>query len=775
MEPMVHVSRDGKVIGSYPLSAMRTMIDRGLVRLTDFYHMRGMVEWLLVEHGNFTAYEPMPEEHPRAPRTKAQPSEEAAASTERRKAAGLPLAAWATIASAVVVAVAVIGYLSFFGQGQSAPGKQFNTDLKEPLPEEYPSIRKLAAAGDVDAYVRLGMCELLGIGTEKSVSAAVASFRRAADKGHPYGQLYLGMSYLAGNGVAKDERAGFELIKKVADQGIPLGYYYLGKLYVQGVGTPRSLPQGISLIRRAADEGESSAQLFYGMALREGNGVAQNPAEAFRYLKLAADEGEEEDARYNLAEMYIEGEGVQEDLKEALRYLRLAEKQDHAESLYLLGRCYVGDIKGVVRPDAAVGVEYYRKAAAQGHVNALYRLGRHYSKGEGVAKSDVKSFEHFRKAATQGHATAQLMVGLYYRDGIGTEKSPRLAYRFFYESGMRENAYGAYHAALCLAKGEGVEASPKEAARFFRIACAGGHAEAYAEYAKIHFNGVGIVQDKTLAYAYGLVALAKGVESAQVWANINPADPTAAAINQEKGKALAKAILAAMEADEPIPTITPVGGREEVAKGGTGSGMVFTPEGHCFTNYHVVKGCDQFSVVPAGSTERLPADLVAVDKANDLAILKIRGWKAPEGAPSEPPPVVDSRGARAGDHVFTFGYPAPGMLSDAVKYTSGDINALSGLHGDQRLMQVSMPIQPGNSGGPVALDDGRVVGIVVSTVSPEVFFKNSNSLPQNVNFAVKADYLRILAQNNGLRLPTGSASGDAKQHVRAYSVQVIAE
>jgi len=774
MEPMVHVSRDGKVIGSYPLSAMRTMIDRGLVRLTDFYHMRGMVEWLLVEHGNFAAYEPLPEEHPRAPRTKAQPTEEASASTERRKVSGLPLAAWATIASAVVVALAAIGYLSFSDQGLATAGKQFNTDLKEPLPEEYPSIRKLAAAGDVDAYVRLGLCELMGIGTGKSASAAVASFRNAADKGHPDGQLYLGMCYLAGNGVAKDERAGFELIKKVADQGIPLGCYYLGKLYVQGLGTPKSLSQGISWIRRAAEGGESEAQLFYGTALREGNGVAQNPAEAFRYLKLAADEGEE-DAQYNLAEMYIEGEGVKEDLKEALRYLRLAEKQDHADSLYLLGRCYVGDIKGLVRPDPAVGVEYYLKAAKQGHVNALYRLGSHYSEGVGVAKSDVKSFDHFLKAAKQGHAKAQLMVGLYYRDGIGTEKSPRLAFRFFYESGKRDNAYGAYHAALCLAEGKGVDANPKEAARFFRIACAGGHAESYAEYAKIHFNGVGIVQDKTLAYAYGLVALAKGVESARVWANINPADPTAAAINQEKGKALAKAILATMEADEPIPTITPEEGRQEVAKGGTGSGMVFTLEGHCFTNYHVVKGCDQFSVVPAGSTERLPADLVAVDKANDLAILKIRGWKPPTGAPAEPPPVVDSQNARAGDHVFTFGYPIPFALSDAVKYTSGDINALSGIHGDQRLMQVSLPIQPGNSGGPVALDDGRVVGIVVSSVNLEYVFKNSNTLPQNVNFAVKADYLRILAKNNGLRLPTGSASGDAKQHVRAYSVQVISE
>lgn len=771
---MVHVSRDGKVIGSYPLSAMRTMIDRGVVRLTDFYHMRGMADWLLVEHGQFTAFEPLPEVAARPPRLQAPPRREGASAQPRPKVGGLPLAAWLTIGFAAVTALVAFGFLAFSGETAGEEAEPYVANIREPSPEEYPSIRKQAAAGDVEAYVRLGMCELWGVGTPASPSAAAASFRRAAEKGHPAGRYWLGVAYLEGKGVSQDNQAGFELIKKAAEQGMPSARYRLGTLYYNGTGTPKSLSESLRWVRMAADDGLPLAQGVYGIALRTGEGVRENPSEAIRYFKRAA-EGGVEFAQFALAEMYIEGEGAEENPREALRYLRMAEKEGYVPAIYLLGRCYVGEVKGVVARDLAVGLEYFRKASAKGNVEALAKLGLHYFRGDGVEKSDAKAFEYYQKAAKQGHAASQAVVGVFYRDGIAVEKSPRLAFRYFYESGMQENGFGAYQLGLCYANGLGVEAQPDEAARFFRIACSKGNPEAFAEYAKIHFNGVGLVQDKTLAYAYGLVALAKGVESAKPWANVNPADPTAASINQEKGKALAKAILAALEAGEPLPTIDDQGGRQEAAKGGSGSGMVFTAEGHCFTNHHVVKGCDSFFVVPAGSTQRLPADLVAVDEANDLAILRIRGWKAPAGAPSEPPPVIDSRNARPGDHVFTFGYPIPQILSDAVKYTSGDINALSGLHGDQRVMQVSMQIHPGNSGGPVALDDGRVVGIVSATVNPEYFFKNSNSLPQNINFAIKADYLRVLAQNNGLRLPTGSASGDPKQHVRSYSVQVFSE
>ena len=772
---MVHVSRDGKVIGSYPLSAMRTMIDRGVVGLADFYHMRGMTEWLLVAHGNFLAFDPLPEAPPRAPHADLPRPPEASAELGEPRSTGRSVAGWATVAVVMLMALVGVGYFAFPESAGSEPGESFSAEIRIPLPEEYPTIRKQAADGNMDAQVRLGLCELRGIGTMESPSAAVASFRQAADKGHPAGQFWLGVVYLDGNGVSKDPRAGFELIKKAAEHGLPSARYWLGTLYCRGIGTSRSSPEGFRWIRLAADAGVKEAQGFLGRALREGAGIRQNAKEAFRYLELAADAGVLV-AQHHLAQMYQAGEGVKVNQAEALRYMRMAADKGHLDSIYYLGLCYVGDTTGLVKRDDEVGVIYLRQAADKGHAAAQNALANQYYLGEGVEKSEAKALEYFVKAAKQGNADAQNAAGLFYLKGIAVAKSPAKAFRYFYESGMQEDATGAFFLARCYAEGIGVEKQPDRAAVFYRIACDGGNAEAYAEYARLHFDGVGIVQDKTLAYAYGLVALAKGVESAKSWANVNPTDPATAAINLEQGKALAKQILAALEAGRPIPTISRERDDDDSASGvSSGSGMIFTGEGHCFTNHHVVDGASRFFVIAAGSTQRLPAELVVVDAANDLAILKVRGWSAPEGAPSSPPPVIDSKNANAGDRVFTFGYPVPDILSDAVKYTSGDINALSGMRGDQNQMQVSMPIHGGNSGGPVALEDGRVVGVVVSTANPEHFFKASKNIPQNINFAIKADYLRILAKNNGIRLPTSSVSGDPKQHVRAYTVQIIAE
>jgi S1-C subfamily serine protease len=120
------------------------------------------------------------------------------------------------------------------------------------------------------------------------------------------------------------------------------------------------------------------------------------------------------------------------------------------------------------------------------------------------------------------------------------------------------------------------------------------------------------------------------------------------------------------------------------------------------------------------------------------------------------------------------GFPLPGALGTEVKYTSGDVSALSGAEDDKRVIQISAPIQPGNSGGPLALSDGRIVGVIVSSLNFRFALKSSGSLPQNVNFAVKSDYLRILAANSGVDIPDDlKVIGSPVDHVGAFTVQVI--
>jgi S1-C subfamily serine protease len=97
--------------------------------------------------------------------------------------------------------------------------------------------------------------------------------------------------------------------------------------------------------------------------------------------------------------------------------------------------------------------------------------------------------------------------------------------------------------------------------------------------------------------------------------------------------------------------------------------------------------------------------------------------------------------ASVGQPVFTLGYPVSQLLGEnEPKFSSGAISAMSGLQGDPTMMQISVPIQPGNSGGPLVTERGEVVGLVIETASAPEFLAISGALPQNVNWAIKADY-----------------------------------
>ena len=93
-----------------------------------------------------------------------------------------------------------------------------------------------------------------------------------------------------------------------------------------------------------------------------------------------------------------------------------------------------------------------------------------------------------------------------------------------------------------------------------------------------------------------------------------------------------------------------------------------------------------------------------------------------------------------GDSVFTIGYPATDILGPEPKFTDGSISSLSGLGGEASLLQMTVPVQPGNSGGPVVNGQGYAVGVVTSSAAVRPFLKATGTLPQNINWAVKADY-----------------------------------
>ena len=209
-----------------------------------------------------------------------------------------------------------------------------------------------------------------------------------------------------------------------------------------------------------------------------------------------------------------------------------------------------------------------------------------------------------------------------------------------------------------------------------------------------------------------------------------------------------------------------------------GSGMVFTKDGHIFTNHHVISGSTQIFVISVQNgqiIQKLPATIVSKDPKSDLVILQCKEWKPPQGSPDAPPPVVSSSQCRLGSQVFVLGFPLPGTVSSGVKYTKGDVSALAGLDDDISKIQHTAQIQPGNSGGPMALMDGRVVGVIVSSINDMYALKISGTLPQGINFSIKSDYLRTLASIAGIQIPDYNVSPDPVEHVKAYTVQLVCE
>lgn len=90
-----------------------------------------------------------------------------------------------------------------------------------------------------------------------------------------------------------------------------------------------------------------------------------------------------------------------------------------------------------------------------------------------------------------------------------------------------------------------------------------------------------------------------------------------------------------------------------------------------------------------------------------------------------------------GDDLLVFGYPLLGILSTSGNLTRGYLTAMTGLRDDERYMQISAPVQPGNSGGPVLDMGGDVIGVVTYKLDALMTMKAIGDLPQNVNFALK--------------------------------------
>jgi S1-C subfamily serine protease len=178
-----------------------------------------------------------------------------------------------------------------------------------------------------------------------------------------------------------------------------------------------------------------------------------------------------------------------------------------------------------------------------------------------------------------------------------------------------------------------------------------------------------------------------------------------------------------------------------------GTGFLVSGEGHVITARHTLEGASRV-LVKVASGDVFEAKVLAVSRGLDIAIAKI------EYAPRTYIPVNENPvELKPGDRVFTFGFPVASVLGPEPKYSDGAISATTGIQGDAMFLQVTLPIQPGNSGGPLVREDGTLAGVITSSAAVVPFLRIAGTFPQNVNWATNINYAMPLLLDVIPKLP----------------------
>jgi TPR repeat protein len=386
------------------------------------------------------------------------------------------------------------------------------------------------------------------------------------------------------------------------------------------------------------------------------------------------------------------------------------------------------------RGDYATAMRIIQPLANRGEANAQNTLGLMYHFGQGVPQSLAEAARWYRKAADQGEADAQNSLGWVYQYTQGDYVEAVKWYRKAADQGhsaAQFNFGGMYY------YGYGLLQDYAWALYWYRKAAEQGEAKALSALGVMYQNGQAVPQDYVQAYMWYNLAVSRFPASDEETLNLaitfrNELAALMTSAQIAEGQRMSERCLRSNYTDCGSPQVArreekiaprPLTPRNEVTS--TGTGFFVSETGHIVTNAHVVEGCQTVRASRGG-----PLRKVSVDEESDLAlyttsektdaIARLRG----------------GRGARAGESVVVVGFPLSGLLSSDPIVTTGIISALSGLRNDRRTIQITAPVQPGNSGGPLLGENGSVVGVVVSKLNAVKVAAAIGDIPQNVNFAV---------------------------------------
>lgn len=612
----------------------------------------------------------------------------------------------------------------------------------------------------------------------------LAERKAAAERGDVVAQFDVAKSFDEGADDPDGSKA-FDWYVKSANGGHVPAMAEVARRYANGAGVQQSSENARTWWLRAALGGSAEAQYEhaqrFGVVMQstiyvwpfESLTSEQSAREFISWLRRSADQNFVK-AKYDLGMTYLLGVSdaksrpprvlIERQPGIALPLLQTAAATRYWRAQWALAVLYQAGF-GSIRPDRALSDRYWAELDQQTAAEVQQEIGVHYSefdrakyrgnnkyRGRALTfdETNTVAFEWMSKAATQGFPAARYLLGTMYHEGRGVWRNDARAVELW-TSGAEQGHYESQQAlAFAYLNGTGVIRDYSQAHKWLLKASAENTANSWSDVHKVrnalgvlYEYGSGVPRDGVLAYAWYNIAAAGGYAKARD--NRTRVERQLTAEEVQEAQALSRSW---------SPGFALVRGRAQTAarvaqngsvdRGGalhayaSGSGFYVAPDGMALTNNHVVDGCTELRV-PA---ESAVAKVVVADQTNDLALIKVDGK---HGSAAEFP---DSDELRQGENVFVFGFPLDGYLPASGNITPGLVAALAGPGNNSSFVQITAPVQPGNSGGPLLDNRGRVVGVIVGKADALKIASVTGDIPQNINFAIGPRTVRAFLDAN---------------------------
>ena len=635
------------------------------------------------------------------------------------------------------------------------------------------------AIDSANAQFELAHMYEYGKGMSVNIPRALEYYRKAAEKGDSDAQYKIdihtgkldkkdrnldfekALNYTYGYTSDVNFDKAIEYYQKAADQGDATSLYNIGFIY-DLISTTKTANRSIEFYKKSAEMGNIYAQTTLSSKFFLGDGVDIDKTKSFYWEEKAALQGNVNSMK-EVATNYYSGIGVSKNYDEAIRWYQKAVDQGDKESIYDLANMHR---KGEgFDKDTDKAVELYTQAAQMGYGKAQDKLAKYYLSAIYVKRDFQKGFEWASKAAEQGIAGAYSKLGFFYLTGKGiVEVDAEKAFDYFNKAADLGDLKAMTNLAKLYLSGFGIKKDKPKAFKLFNKAADLGHAEAQHKMGYFYDFGIVVQKDLVKAKEWYQKAIDQDYKKSQIALGAmyyyGDTDSNIPSNYKKSAEWYKKAANNDKEDEEDKPV--------EIKTTSSGSGFFVTPN-HIVTNNHVTSGCDEIQVKNKGYTSDVK--LLDTDSTTDLSILTT-------GKPSKSflyfrnrKPVV------TGEQSLALGYPFSSTLGSELKVTSGNIAALTGFNNNIAELQLTSPVQPGNSGGPLLDDNGNVIGVIVSRLESSSEITGSRPA-QNVNFAVKSNMAKIFMDLNMVDYQVRKSNG-AKEisqivtEAKEATVQVI--